>query len=158
MTPDRVIGRGGQLPWHLAADLRRFQRLTMGHHLIMGRKTFDSIGRPLPGRTNIVITRNRQFIAPGCRVTHSLKAALQMAIDNHEQEVFIIGGGQIFEQSLSLADRIYLTCVHTISGSQVFFPALDWEQWQILEQEQTPAAEQDEFATTFYHLQRVNAG
>lgn len=150
------IGKNGTLPWRLRTDLQRFKRITLGHSLIMGRKTFDSIGRPLPGRTNIIITRNRQFAAPGCRVTNSLKMALQIANESNEQEVFVIGGGQIFEQSLALADRIYLTCVHTISDSQVFFPPLDWARWQILEQEQTPAGEQDEFATTFYLLQRAS--
>ncbi len=143
------IGRDGTLPWHLRSDLKRFKRITMGHTLVMGRKTYDSIGKALPGRTNIVITRNPLFEAPGCLLARSLKSALEMAQESAEEEVFIIGGGQIFLQALGFADRIYLTRVHTVTESQVFFPPISWADWDIVEQETLPASEYDEFATTY---------
>jgi dihydrofolate reductase len=142
------IGRDGGLPWHLPADLKRFKTLTMGHHMLMGRKTFQSIGKPLPGRTNIVVTRNKAYQTDGVVVAHSLDEALAIAERNNETEVFIIGGGEIFRQSLPLADRLYLTRVHTDSDSDVFFPQLG-QNWTSISSEHFPADEKNEFPTTF---------
>lgn len=102
-----VIGAGGKLPWHLPADLRRFKQLTMGHPVVMGRRTFDSIGKPLPGRTNIVITRQEDYQACDATVAHTLEEALRMC--ENEQEAFVIGGASIYREALPRADRIYLT-------------------------------------------------
>ena len=110
------IGKDGGLPWRLSADLRRFKALTMGHHLIVGRKTYVSIGRPLPGRTLIVLTRDPTFAAPGCLLAASLEQALALAGRRGESEAFIGGGGEIFAQAMPLAGRLYLTHVHTLAA------------------------------------------
>jgi dihydrofolate reductase len=139
----------GRLPWRLSADLKNFKALTMGHHLIIGRKTYESIGRALPGRTTIIVTRNRNFSAEGCRLTYSLKDALALAEKNGEREVFIGGGGEIFSQALPLVQRIYLTRVHTRADCDVFFPQVDWGEWQEGERLEHAADEKNEFAFTF---------
>lgn len=148
------IGIENRLPWRLSSDLRRFKRLTMGHCLIMGRKTHQSIGRPLPGRTNIVVSRNPNYQAEGCLVVASLEEALKLARDQGESEAFVIGGGEIFEQALPIADRIYLTRVHATVNATVFFPALDPEDWEIITTEAVASGPQDEYPTTFQVWQR----
>jgi dihydrofolate reductase len=127
MDPNRVIGNEGKLPWHLPAELQRFKALTMGHHLIMGRKTWQSIGRPLPGRTSIVLTRDPAYRAPGALVATSLEAALALAAP--DAEPFIIGGAQVFRDALPLAHRIYLTRVQREYHGDVFFPTLALDEW-----------------------------
>lgn len=121
MSLNRVIGKNNQIPWHIPGEQQRFKQITWGHAIIMGRKTHESIGRPLPGRTNIVITRQKNYIAPGCIVVHSLEAALQSCPPN-ETESFIIGGEQIFRLALPLAHRIYLTIVQKEIEGDAFFP------------------------------------
>jgi dihydrofolate reductase len=122
MARNRVIGRGNALPWHLPADLRRFRDLTMGHPVIMGRKTFESIGGPLPGRQTIVVTRQERYAAPGCVVVHSLAAAFAAA--DCADEVFICGGGELYREALPLVGRIYLTVVELEVAGDTFFPEL----------------------------------
>lgn len=132
MDEERGIGKDGRVPWHLSADLRRFKALTLGHHLIVGRKTWESIGRPLPGRVLVVISRNPHYRpenCPDCVVVHSLTAALELARQAGEDEAFIGGGGEIYAQALPLADRIYLTTVHTRLDCDVFFPEFDRQEW-----------------------------
>ena len=127
MDRNRAIGARGRVPWHLSADLKRFKKLTMGHPIVMGRKTYESIGKPLPGRTNIVITRQTGYDAPGCTVVHRLEDAL----DRVEGDVFVIGGGEIYEQALPLAGKAYVTEVDTeAEDADAFFPELDksWER------------------------------
>lgn len=154
------IGLEGGLPWRLSTDLRRFKALTLGHHLIMGRKTYDSIGRSLPGRTSIVITR--QGSLPGCdgatcRLARSLDEALALAQEAGETEVFVIGGGQIFALALPLADRIYLTRVQASVPCDVFFPDLDEADWQVVESSQHPAGEKDDYAHAYQVLERKSS-
>ena len=108
MDQNRVIGKDNQLPWHLPADLQYFKKVTMGHPIIMGRKTFDSIGRVLPGRENVIVTRNREYTNTECTILHSIEEVKDFA-DANEQEVFIIGGAEIFKAILSVADRLYIT-------------------------------------------------
>jgi dihydrofolate reductase len=148
------IGRDGRLPWRLATDLKRFKALTMGHHLVIGRKTFESIGKPLPGRTNIVVTRQVDYLAEGCLVAHSLPDALALAEKRGETEVFIIGGGEIFAQALPFAGRIYLTRVQVEAGADVFFPLLDERDWIAGKVESYPATGQDQYAHTYNILDR----
>lgn len=151
------IGRENRVPWHLSTDLRQFKKLTLGHHLIMGRKTYESIGRPLPGRITIVVTRNPDYSVSNCPassqveclIVHSLEAALQLAAEKGEEEAFIIGGGEIFAQSLAIADRIYLTQVHTQGKMDVFFPPFDEQAWVVQESFYQPADEKNEFPFTF---------
>jgi dihydrofolate reductase len=143
------IGRDGKLPWHLSDDLQRFKRLTMGHHLVMGRLTYESIGRILPGRTTIVVTRRGGYSAPGCLVVNSVESALALARSRGETEAFIIGGGQIFAQSLHLADRIHLTRVHTYAACDVFFPEFDLSAWQEKGHYFQPADNRNDYSFTY---------
>lgn len=122
------IGKGNQLPWHLPADLLHFKKLTTGFPIIMGRKTFDSIGKVLPNRRNIVISRQPSLEVPGAEVTGSLQGALELC--REENDIFIIGGAQIFEQALPLADCIYLTVIQHDFDADTFFPALDKKTWE----------------------------
>ena len=155
MDEQNGIAKDGRMPWHLSTDLRRFKALTLDHHLVLGRKTFDSIGKALAGRVNIVVTRQAGFAAPGCLVAASLKQALALAEQQGETEVFVIGGGQIFAQALPLAQRIYLTRVHTDAQADVFFPALAEGEWQEGEAAFYPAGARDDFAHTFSIFSRL---
>jgi dihydrofolate reductase len=133
MSENRVIGRDNSIPWHLPADLQRFKQITMGHPLIMGRKTFESIGRPLPGRKTIVISRNSGYQAGGCIVAHSLQDALaECAGDN---EVFICGGAEVYLQTLQLATRIYLTIIHREVAGDVRFPEIPEDFMEVWREE-----------------------
>jgi len=154
MDEQRGIGLNNRLPWHLSSDLKRFKALTMGHHILMGRKTFESINRSLPGRTMIVVTRQANYRPDGCLVVSSLQDGLELAESRGESEVFIIGGGQIFSQAIKIADRIYLTLVHTIAGCDVFFPAYDEAPWQSTDITRQGASAQDDFDFTFKTLVR----
>lgn len=149
------IGVGGRLPWHLPADLKRFKALTMGHHLIMGRKTFASIGRPLVGRTIIVLSRNPEFRPQGCLVARSLEQALSTAQARGEQEVFVVGGSEVFRRALPLAARLYLTRVHARAPADARFPEVDWSEWVEVESRFHPADERNEFAFTLRRFERA---
>jgi dihydrofolate reductase len=127
-----VIGKDNQLPWHLPADLKHFKAITMGKPIVMGRKTFESIGRPLPGRQNIVVTRNPDFTASGITVVHSVEAAITAA--NETEEIMIIGGTELYKLSLPLADRIYLTDIQQDFDGDAHFPSLD-SQWREVSRE-----------------------
>ncbi|MEY3416785.1 MAG: hypothetical protein RL711_412 [Bacteroidota bacterium] len=122
---NRAIGKDNQLLWHLPADLKYFRQLTTHHHIVMGRKTYESIGKPLPNRTTVIITRDQHYEAAGCLVVHSLAKALEICRENQETEAFIIGGGEIYAQSLVLADKLYVTEVKAEVPGDVFFPAID---------------------------------
>lgn len=148
------IGYQGSIPWRLSADLRHFKTLTMGHHLVMGRKTFVSIGRSLPGRITIIVTRNHIFHPQGCLVVHSLEAGLDLARDRGENEVFVIGGGDIFSQALEYADRMYLTLVHTVAQADTFFPAFREEDWIEIQSESHPADAENPVPFTIKTLER----
>ena len=155
MDETRGIGVEGRLPWYLPADLKRFKSLTMGHHLIMGRKTFASIGRPLPGRTTIIVTRDQSFQPEGCLVAHSLETALEFARLDLEDDVFVIGGAEIFVQAIELADRIYLTQVHSSLPADVYFPEFAAEDWLETDSEYHPADEKNHYPFTYKTLARV---
>ena len=150
------IGKGGRVPWHLHDDLQRFKRLTLGHHVIMGRKTFESLGRPLPGRTNIVITRKTGYAIPAGLIAGSLNKALELAEEAGETEAFVIGGGEIYTQALPLAQRIYMTRVEALPGCDTFFPSYDAAEWESVESSFQPANSTSQFDSTFYILERVS--
>ncbi|HUC02161.1 MAG TPA: dihydrofolate reductase [Candidatus Paceibacterota bacterium] len=135
MGENRVIGTGGKIPWHLSADFARFKATTMGHPIIMGRKTFESIGRPLPGRTNIVVTRDADYRAEGCLVAGSLEGAIALAKKENASEAFVIGGEQIYKAALGMAQVIYLTLVHGTFEGDAFFPELDPAEWKLVASE-----------------------
>jgi dihydrofolate reductase len=150
-----VIGRAGDLPWHLPADLKHFKRLTTDHTIIMGRRTYESIGQPLPRRRSIVVTRQTDYPAEGIEVASSFKAAL--ALVHGEGEVFVIGGRSIYEAALPYADRLYMTWVHGQIEGDVHFPPFDVEQWRVLEQSDHPSDEKHAYAMTFQTLEHITA-
>jgi dihydrofolate reductase len=152
LSENHVIGTGNQLPWRLSADLKRVKALTMGHHLIMGRKTYESIGRPLPGRTNVIITRNKSYAPEGCLVVDSLQAALHVAAG--DSEVFVFGGGEVFQESLPLVERIYLTRVHCVIDGDTYFPSLKASEWLEVDCQDFKADEKNEFDYSFVTLDR----
>lgn len=154
VSENNVIGTEGKLPWRLPADLRRFKELTLGHPIIMGRKTYESIGRALPGRRNIVITRDQDFQAAGCEVAHSLEEAIKMSKVPFDSEVFVIGGGQVYREALPRADRIYLTRVHTRVAGDAVFPELEKLEWKIISEEFHQKDEKHEYDFTFKTYER----
>ncbi len=154
ISENRVIGRDNDLAWHLPDDLKRFKELTRGHHVIMGRKTYESMGRPLPKRTNIVITTQKDYQAPGCIVVHTLKEAIQKA--ENDSQPFIIGGGNIYAQALPLADTMELTEIHAHVEGDTYFPEVDTRQWQVIFKESHPADDKHEYAFDFLTYQRVS--
>jgi len=158
MARNRTIGRNNALPWYLPEDLKYFKRVTLGKPIIMGRKTWESIGRPLPGRTNIVITRDTGFHADGVRVVHSLEQALSLAekiclIDGADEAV-VIGGAQIYALALPFADRLYLTQVHADVEGDAHFPPLDLTQWREMGREDFAAQAPNPYDYSFLILER----
>jgi dihydrofolate reductase len=149
MDRKRGIGVDNRLPWRLSADLKRFRELTMGHHIIVGRKTFESIGRPLPGRRMIAVTRDRNYKAAGCDVAHSIEDAITLARERGESEVFICGGAEVYAQSIEIADRMYLTFVDVEVAADTFFPAFDELEWSEQESFYRPADEKNQYPFTF---------
>lgn len=155
MDEKRGIGIRNRLPWHLSTDLVRFKKLTMNHTVIMGRKTYESIGKTLPGRTMVVITRSVNYRAVGVFVVHSLPEAITLAKNSGDEEVFIIGGEAIFKMALPLAQRIYLTCVHAITEADVFFPYFNESEWIVDQHFDIPADEKNQYPSSFSILNRI---
>ncbi|MEZ4966868.1 MAG: type 3 dihydrofolate reductase [Saprospiraceae bacterium] len=153
---NNVIGKDNQIPWYLPADLAYFKRTTLQHHVLMGRNCFKSIGRPLPKRTNIVITRDPFYRADGVLVAHSIEEALGIAFDNGEAEAFIIGGGEIYRESRDLWDKVYLTEVDLEVDGDVFFPELDPAEWRETWQEIHQPDAKNEWSYTFRILERMS--
>lgn len=147
-----MIGRAGDVPWHLPKDLKHFKALTTGHTIIMGRKTFESVGRPLPHRRNVVLTRDPTYRAEGVTVVHDLDAALALA--EGEDEVFVTGGEEIYRLALPRADRLYLTVVHATVEGDTRFPEFDEAQWRRVSEEHHPADERHAHAFTFRLYER----
>jgi dihydrofolate reductase len=154
MDEDRIIGRDGALPWHLPADLRRFKQLTVGHAIIMGRKTWESIGRVLPERLMIVVSRQRGFQPDNVHVAGSLDEACRLARAQEKGEVFVIGGTEIYRQALPLADRMYLTRVHAHVGGDAYFPSFDPDRWTLIESERHEATGPHDYAFTWQVFER----
>jgi dihydrofolate reductase len=152
-----VIGDGEDIPWRLSSDLKYFKRTTLHHHVIMGRKTFLSVGRPLPKRTNIVLTRDPFFVGNGIIVARSLDEALAIAEENGEEEAFIIGGGEIYRQALPFLDKVYLTRVHAEPAGEVTFPELPEQEWRLISREDHPADEQNDHDYSFIVYERMAA-
>jgi len=152
-----AIGRDNQLPWHLPEDLKFFKRTTMGKPVLMGRKTYDSLGKPLPGRLNIVVSNNKHLQLPdGVLLYHDLQKALERLEEEATDEVFIIGGGKIFAETIHLLDQLYITKVHTdIADANAFFPHIDHSQWKLVWEEEHLADEKHAYPFTFQHYKRV---
>jgi len=152
MSENRVIGRNNQLPWRLPADLKHFKALTIGKPIVMGRKTWESLGRPLPGRANIVITRNIGYQAEGCVVVHSVDQALEVATGS--DEVMVIGGANLYQQLLDRADRLYLTLVKAHVEGDAWFPEFDSAMWHEVDRELHSCDDKNEFNYEFLILER----
>ena len=144
---NNALGKDNDLLWHLPNDFKRFKEITSGHHIIMGRKTFESFPKPLPNRTHIIITRQKEFLVENCIVVHSLEEAI--AITPKNEEVFIIGGAQIYEQSIPLADKIDLTRVHTSLDADAFFPEFNASEWNLVFSEKHFKDEKHQYDFTF---------
>jgi len=149
-----VIGKKNKLPWHLSSDLKRFSQLTMGHCIVMGRKTFETIGKQLPGRRTLIITHQTDYSRERCVIVNSLPDAIKYGELQQEQELFIIGGGEIYNQALSLADRLYITTVHTKVNGDTIFPKISPDEWEIITTENISQNNADDYASTFQILQR----
>lgn len=156
VSENGVIGRAGRMPWHLPADLAHFKRMTMGKPIVMGRHTFEAIGRPLPGRRNVVVSRRADFAAAGVDVAPDLAAALELGADAHE--IMVIGGGELYRAALPLAQRIYLTRVHANVEGDTRFPALSAGEWRETAREERPADKKNPWALSFVTLERTGAG
>lgn len=156
MGENRVIGKDGKIPWRLSADLRRFKELTMDHPVIMGRKTYESLGKPLPGRENIILSRDEKFKPKGCVVLRFLAEALKLASSIDGEKIFIMGGGQVYEDALFFADEIYLTLVKASFEGDVFFPELNSAEWSEISREQHEKDEKNPHDYEFIVYERIH--
>ncbi len=147
VSENNVIGNQGGMPWHLSADLKRFRQLTTGHHIVLGRRTFDSIGRLLPERTTIIVTRNRNFHFPGAVVVSSLAIALSAAAG--DDQPFVIGGAEIYQAALEHLQTMYLTRVHAEVAGDTFLPEIEWALWTLVESERFGADRKNDFDYSF---------
>ncbi|HEY9006652.1 MAG TPA: dihydrofolate reductase [Ohtaekwangia sp.] len=157
LARNRVIGKNNDLPWHLPDDMKYFMTTTQGHYCIMGRKNYDSIPakfKPLPNRTNIVVTHQDDFQAPGCTVVNSIEAALQLAREGGEQEAFVIGGAEIYRASLAVADLLYLTEIQAEIPGDVQFPVFDKQAWREISRHHHPADQRHAYAFDFVVYER----
>ncbi|MEX1382296.1 dihydrofolate reductase [Lutibacter sp.] len=147
IAENNALGKNNQLIWHLPADLKRFKQVTLNHHIIMGRKTFESLGKPLPNRTTIIITRNKHFTAEGCIIVNSLNEALKAAeIDDNP---FILGGAEIYNQAIEIADKIDLTFIHHTFDADAFFPKIDTSIWKETSRQYFKADEKNKYDYSF---------
>lgn len=150
MNQHSAIGVKGQIPWYLPADLKYFRKTTTPHHVIMGRQTFESIGKPLSNRINIILTRDPFYLSTGCLIAHSIREALEIAADHGEKEAFIIGGAQIYQSALSLIDKLYITRVELIvPDADAFFPTIDYKEWELISSASFPADEKNKWRYSF---------
>lgn len=147
IAENNALGKNNKLIWHLPADLKRFKKVTLNHHIIMGRKTFESLGKPLPNRTTIIITRNTNYKVEGCIVVNSLKEALNAA--KSDENPYILGGAEIYNQALDVADKLDLTFVHHKFEADVFFPKIDTKIWKEVSRENFNADEQNNYNYSF---------
>jgi dihydrofolate reductase len=153
---NRVIGKDNQLIWHLPADLKRFKSLTIGHVILMGRKTYESIGKPLPNRTTIVITRQVDFQAEGTITAHSVEEAILKAKSLTREDIFIVGGAEIYSLSLALADQLLVTQLHDIFEGDAFFPEISADTWEIVDRERGLTDEKNPFQYSYITYQKIH--
>jgi len=156
MDKNRLIGKDGGMPWHIPSDLKYFKRITMGKPLIMGRRTFDSLGKPLPGRPNIVVTRNKDWQAPGVEVAFELEAAIEMAKAHNTDELMVIGGASLCEQAMPFTDRLYLTVIdYEFEGGDTWLHSYKAQHWHEISQEHHDETESGGYRYTYHVLERV---
>jgi len=155
-TKNNVIGKNNTMPWHISDDLKYFKKTTSGHTIILGKNNFESIGRALPNRTNIILTRNQSFKCSGCIIMDSIEKALKYAYETGEDEVFIIGGGQIYDQTTVYWDKLYITEIDTELEGDVFFPSIDKSEWKLISEECHQKSEKNEYDFCFKVYERTN--
>ncbi|MEN8776607.1 MAG: dihydrofolate reductase [Polaribacter sp.] len=155
IAKNNALGKNNDLIWHLPADLKRFKKVTSGHYILMGRNTFESIGKPLPNRTTIIITRNKNYFKEGCLIANSLEKAIELAKD--EEQIFIIGGAQIYKEIIAkdLADQLDITLVHKEFDADVYFPEIDLQKWKIVAREDFKADEKNKYEYSFLSYQKI---
>jgi len=155
IAKNNALGKNNDLIWHLPADLKRFKKITTGHYIIMGRNTFESIGKPLPNRTTIIITRNKNYFKDGCLIAHSLEQALEMA--KEEEQVFVIGGAQIYNYAMehNLVDTLDITLVHHEFEADVYFPEIDSDIWEQVEIESFTADDKNKLDYSFVRYKKI---
>lgn len=147
---NNAIGVDNDLPWHMPADLKFFKETTLGHYVLMGRKSFESVGRPLPGRTNIVVTRNKNFQYSGVKVVHSIVEGLRFAMQHEQQELFILGGSNIYFQTMPIWDKLYVTKIDTeVPHATAFFPVINDSEWKLTSEEKHSADDANPHAYNF---------
>lgn len=154
MTSDLLIGINNQIPWHLPADLQYFKKITSGHHILMGRKCFESIGRPLPNRTNIIVTRNKELYLSHCNIVQSIEEGILLAKKNSESELFIIGGGEIYNQSQEYWTDLYITWVDTQLDGDVYFPNINLDRWTLNDEQKFNKDNKNQFNYSFCKYSR----
>ena len=156
IAKNNALGKNNELIWHLPEDLKRFKKITSGHYILMGRNTFESIGKPLPNRTTIIITRNKNYFKDGCLIANSLEAAIEMA--NKEEKIYIIGGAQIYKYAIenNLADALDITLVHHQFEADAFFPEIDDTIWKETKREDFKADEKNKFDYSFISYRKIN--
>ncbi|MCL7421485.1 MAG: dihydrofolate reductase [Methylobacter sp.] len=155
MASNRVIGINNQLPWHLSADLKRFRYITMGSPILMGRKTYESIGRPLPGRTNVIISRDPAYQQEGCLVFNDIETAIESCCQKF-QEIFVIGGSELYQSMLPMADTLYVTLIHKAFSGDAFFPEIDARQWAEVAREDVDNDPDAGFGYSFIKYEKVD--
>ncbi len=153
MANNRAIGLHNKMPWHLSSDLKKFKQITMGSPILMGRKTFESIGRPLPGRTNIIVSRNSEYTQSGCVVFNSIKEAI--ASCQQYDEIFVIGGAKFYEAMLPVADKLYLTQINKTFDADTFFPVINRDEWSEIAREDISDDPSVDFSYSFITLERL---
>lgn len=155
ISRNRVIGKDNRLPWHMPDDLAYFFRMTRERHIIIGRKNYEANGKALSNRVNIVVTRKKDYLAPGCIVVHKLKDAIDYARESGEDEVFISGGSEIYKATLDISDRIYLTLIDAEVEGDVYYPELDMSMWQIVSEEEHKADLRNKYNYTYFVFERI---
>ena len=154
-SDNRVIGRDNDLVWHMPADLKYFKETTVGHYVVMGRKTYESVNKPLPGRLNIIVTRQPDYYREGCMVVHDVEEAFRLGEQNGQQELFVLGGAQIYALTLPRVDRIYLTEIKAEFEGDTYFPKIDETQWKEVKRDEYPADEKNPHPYAFVVLERA---
>ncbi|MFT8321743.1 MAG: dihydrofolate reductase [Bacillus sp. (in: firmicutes)] len=157
MDINNVIGHKNELPWHLPEDLKYFKKVTTGHPIVMGRKTRESIGRNLPNRENVIITRNREFVCENCTILHSIEDLKAWSKTKTNEEIFIIGGAEIFKETVAIADKLYVTKIDAAYSGDTYFPAIDWSGWNIISEEKGLKDEKNNVDYTFFVYENKKA-
>lgn len=156
VAQNNVIGKDNDLVWHMPADLKYFKQTTAGHYIIMGRKTFESFGKPLKHRTHIIVTRNKEYTYPGCYIVHNLDDAFKIAAENNQQEVFILGGAEIYRQSIGRSDRLYITEIKETFDGDTFFPEINKNEWREVDRSEFEPDEKNKYPYAFVRYERIS--